>query len=271
MKRCVICLLNEYLICKTCRKNPYKIERCRQILAEKNDLVQLEKLYRESLPEIKNVNTEKFWNEKFITPQKFDSQDPMTKDRIRAAASFIPRNAKKVLDVAAGYGFLEEYMFHYRKDVSSDMYGFDISSSSVRSLNKRFGERFKKGSVYNPPFGKGSFDVVVALEILEHIPPSKLFEVFEILKNLLIKPGVLIISVPLNENLELRGDNPSAHLREYNSQLILTELKLGEVVVDRYKELYAFNSFYLLKNIFRTVMPWRTWKPNNIVIKSTVL
>lgn len=271
MKRCVICRINEYPICKTCRKDPFKIERCRQILAETNDLVNLRKLYIDSLPEIKNLNTEKFWNEKFIMPQKFDNQDSMTRDRIRAAASYIPHNAQKILDVAAGYGFLEEYIFHNKKNESWDISGFDISSTSVRSLNRRFGNTFKRGSVYNPPFRKERFDVVIALEILEHIPPSKVFGVLEILKNLLAKSGVLIISVPLNENLELRKDNPSGHLREYTSSLIVTELKLAGVVVDDYKELYAFNSFYYFKNIFCGILPWRIWNPNNIVIKSRAL
>lgn len=272
MQKCVVCLSHRaYPICKTCSKNQFKIEKCRQILAESSDLFSLRKLYRKSLPEIKNVNTEEFWNAKFISIQNFNNQDPITKDRIRTAASLIPRNAKKILDVAAGYGFLEEHIFHHRKDISSGLYGFDISSNSVRLLNKRFGDRFKRGSVYKPPFGKGSFDVVLALEILEHIPPSKVFAVLGVLKQLLIKRGILILSVPLNENLELRGDNPSGHLREYTSSLILAELKLEDIVVDDYKEFYAFNKFYQLKNIFRHVIPWKIWKSNNIVIKSTVL
>lgn len=255
-----------YPICKVCIKNPFNIEKCRQFLAESRDFFALKNLYKDSLPEIINVNTENFWDEKFIKTHRLKDQDGLTKDRIKTTVSYIPSDVVKILDVGVGYGFFEEQFYSLTKKGIS-IYGFDISSKAVTSLNERFGNNFKVGSIYNPPFKKFAFDAIVALEILEHIPPKKIFNVLEKLRNLLAETGLLIISVPLNENLESRRDNPSGHVREYTKSLIFAELKLSKFSVLDYKEFYAFKNFYSFKKIIQKFLLIKAWEPNDIVIK----
>jgi hypothetical protein len=46
------------------KNNSFVLEKTRQVLAAKNKLPELKKLYESSVPEIKNLNTSKFWDER---------------------------------------------------------------------------------------------------------------------------------------------------------------------------------------------------------------
>lgn len=61
----------------------------------------------------------------------------------------------------------------------------------------------------------GKFDVIVMLEVLEHIPENFINNVVKCLKNMLNDDGILILSTPmhLEENEEMWW--PEAHFKEY--------------------------------------------------------
>lgn len=267
MKCCLICgFQDKYPICSDCSKDPFDLEKCRQVLAEKKDFDVLKTLYNSSLAQIQDKNTSVFWNQKLGEIQLLKDQDRMTKDRIFTAASYIPKGAKRILDVGAGYGFLEEYVS--KKKYNFELYGLDISQKAVKNLKKRFAGSFTAGTIYDLPYKNDFFDTIIALEILEHIPPKKTFKVLRELRRVLSSTGILIISVPLNEGLSRKKENPSGHVREYTSALVKAELRLAGFRPVEGRELFAFSSFYNLKNFLQRFILLHRWESNNIVIKS---
>lgn len=73
-----------------------------------------------------------------------------------------------VLDVGCGAGFLSNYLALQGHEVT----GIDISSSSLEVAklhDKTARVKYLYGNAYELPFDNGSFDVVCAMDILEHI------------------------------------------------------------------------------------------------------
>lgn len=260
---CVVCSQkNCFLMCKKCSSNPFKVEKCRQILAKEGNSNDLKKTYSGPFSEITNLNTSSFWNERLDGSSVLANQDGMTRDRIRAAFSCLPKSVRRVLDVGVGYGFIEEYL---PKDI--EIYGNDISNIAIKNIKNKFKGNFRKESVYSMKYSKGFFDAVFMLEVLEHIPPSKILLILKKIKKIIKERGILIISIPLNEGLEKMSDNPNGHVREYTKDLIEAELKICGFRVIETKVLYAFKTFYYLKKIIAKILKNR-WRPNNITIKA---
>ncbi len=244
-------------------RSAYKIEFQRQRLASKNDLVRLKSMYSPILPEIEDLNTSKFWDEKFVNEESLDKQDGMTKDRIKTAVGFIPRGGIKILDIGAGLGFVERLL---DKDKDKEVHANDFSKISIKILNKKFKGHFSHQSIYKLKYQHSSFDVILALEILEHIPPSKIFSVLNSINNLLKKSGILIVSVPMNEGLENMKTNPNGHVRMYTEDLIRAELGIAGFEIIEYKTLFAFPNFYNTKTVIAKLTKRKY--PNNIVMKA---
>lgn len=267
MKKCSVCQrMNVNNLCKECLENPFRVEDYRRVLAEKGALYSLKKAYTSSLPEIKDINTPEMWDKTFEFIGGIESQDGMTKDRVKTAYKFLPGSCNKILDIGAGAGFLEEYL-NKNKDIQ--IYANDFSDISIKKLKEKFRGSFEKQSIYSLKYPNHFFDCVFILEVLEHIPPSKVFYVLQSVKKLLNKKGFLVISVPMNEGLEKMKDNPNGHVRDYTYPLIKAELELAGFKILESKELYAFKKFYKTKKLLARIFKER-WKPNNAVIKAQI-
>ena len=251
--------------CVVCGKNPYKVEACRRLLAKNHRTDILKKMYSGFFAEIKNVNTGKFWDKKLKGLETYSSQDGMTKDRVKASILFTPQYAKRILDIGVGHGFFEEKMSLKRKQ--SKLYGIDIARRGIEMVKKKYKGTFSVSSVYAIKYPREHFDVVVALEVLEHIPPHRIFSAYREIYRLLSKNGVLIISVPLNEGLQTMKNNPSGHVREYSKELIVSELYLAGFKPVSYTFFFAFKNFYTIKKLLQKIL-WFKWQPNNIVIRA---
>ena len=263
MDKCLTCKTkNKYPLCQKCRKKPFLVERARQILATINDLKSLKKTYNSKYAEIKNINTAKFWNTKLSGKTNLEAQDGMTKDRIKTAFNFVPKKAGKILDIGTGYGFVEELL---SKNENIKIFGNDISSVVVRNMKNKFKGQFLKESIYDMKYSKNSFDAIFMLEVLEHISPSKVFNVLRKIKEMLREKGSFIISVPTNEGLEKKKDNLSGHTRTYTENLIRAELKIAGFKVLKLQTLYAFKNFYAFKKVSSKFLRNR-WKPNDIIV-----
>ncbi len=244
--------------------NPFNIERCRQMLAESKEINTLRRLYERSFTEIKDNNTSDMWDENFEDIGNIKDQDGMTKERIKIAFKFLTSSCKKVLDIGAGAGFLEEYLIK-RRDIA--IYANDFSDISINRLRSKFKGNFEKQSIYSLNYHYNFFDCIFLLEVLEHVPPSKLFKLLGNVKKMLKKKGFLIVSVPMNEELEKMTTNPNAHVRDYTDKLIKAELELVGFKILNSNTLYAFKNFYFIKKFLSKIFKNR-WEPNNIIIKA---
>lgn len=268
MKYCVVC--NQQKSCPICKgysNKPFKVEEYRQSLASIGDLDTLVKTYNQLMAEIKNLNTSSFWNERLKESVSLRNQDGMTKDRVNIAFRYLPKTAKRILDIGIGYGFIEEFL---SKSKNIEIFGNDISPLAIKNAKNKFDGCFRVESIYDMKYTNNFFDTVFVLEVLEHIPPSKIFGVLKNIKRLLKKCGILIVSVPSNEGLETMKYNSNGHMRDYTKPLIESELKLcGFKILDT-KSLYAFETLYTIKKVIAKVLK-NQWRPNNIVIKAGVL
>jgi len=245
-------------------REAFRIEKHRQELASMGKYNLLRGEYKPSLPEIKNLNTSSFWDERIDEDIDHQPYDGMTMERVGIAYKFMPKDATKVFDIGAGYGYIERLL---SRNSNIKIFGNDISRNAVENLQKRFKGSFRRESLYSMKYRQRSFDVVFALEVFEHVPPSKIFKLMSDIKKLLRKNGYLILSVPTNEGLEEMKDNPSGHLRMYTENLIVAELELAGFDVEDIETLYAFPSLYNFKKIISKVLRNR-WKPNDIIIKA---
>ncbi len=102
-------------------------------------------------------------------------------------------DGKKVLEVGCGRGYLTALMSR-----SASVAAFDISKGSLeyaRELGNLDSNVFSfQGNVYSIPFEAETFDIVVATEVLEHLPglDKAMKEIHRVLK----KDGTVVASVP---------------------------------------------------------------------------
>jgi 2-polyprenyl-3-methyl-5-hydroxy-6-metoxy-1,4-benzoquinol methylase len=244
------------------RKEAFKVEKYRHQLASLGKLNVLKTKYSRNFPSIENLNTGKFWDQRIDESVDHKPEDGMTRERVEIAYRFMPRRARVVLDIGAGYGYVERFL---NKDKDIKIYGNDISRNAIQNLKKRFKGSFKLESLYKMKYKSGFFDAIFMLEVLEHVTPSKTLGLLADIKRMLKKRGYLILSVPMNEGLEEMKDNPNGHVRMYTQDLIKAELEIAGFNILAFKTLYAFNTQYMFKKIISKILR-NKWIPNNIIV-----
>jgi len=99
-----------------------------------------------------------------------------------------------VLDAGCGAG----YGLSYLADTATSVVGLDISSSAISYAKSKYikkkGLNFVYGDMVNLPFVKGSFDIVVSFETIEHLKNTEEF-LFEC-RSVLRTGGLFICSTP---------------------------------------------------------------------------
>jgi 2-polyprenyl-3-methyl-5-hydroxy-6-metoxy-1,4-benzoquinol methylase len=247
-----------------CSKDPYNIEHGRDRIST-NHII-FKKLYSNIFPEIKDLNTPKFWDKRTGVFSLLKDQDGMTRDRVYTAYDFLNIKSGNVLDIGAGNGFLEELLSNNPK---LNLFANDFSRDSIKNLRKRFYGTFKVESVYTMKYPKRFFDAVFVLEVLEHIPPSKIFNVLKKIRLFMKKGGILVVSVPTNEGLKGMKTNPNGHVRDYTPGIIKAELEVSGFKVNEITTLHAFKDLYSLKKLL-IKFGVNKWKPNNIITAATL-
>lgn len=245
---------------------------CETYLQKNGEEKLFKSTYSKKYSEIKNLNTGEFWDEHFVDQTNFDNQDEMTKEKIDAVISCLPKQNSKILDLGIGQAYLEERLF--RKKLNYKLYGIDISKNSIKKVSSKFKGDFKQANVFNIEklYKKNSFDAIVALELIEHIPPQKIFRLYEMIHYLLKPGGVLIITTPTNEGLSNKKTclpagmvNPSGHVRDYTVPILEMEFGASGFKIVKRKTFFAFPNKYKLKQTLARILRNR-WRPNNILI-----
>lgn len=250
-------------------KNPFEVERSRAKLAKKLKFSELLRTYSSGYSEIRDKNTSELWdllNRANCTLA--EDKNPMLKDRLRLTANMINGDNLKILNIGFGSGNLEKIYFARKKNFN--WCGIDISRESVKKALKKYPNgKFEVGNIKDINSKNSSFDYVVALEVLEHIRPVYTFKALGEINRVLKPEGKIIISVPLNEGLEVmisKGDNPNAHVRIYTPSLIKAELSIAGFKILKEQVLFAFSKFYKIKTFISKYLIRGIRHPNNIII-----
>lgn len=104
---------------------------------------------------------------------------------------------------------------------------------------KTIGANSSTGSIENIPFRDEKFEIVVALEVIEHVPD--VLKSFSEIRRVLKKKGYLIFSTPIHQELWTHFDSLAGHLRRFDPIELL--------------KLVHRNSFQLIKFIGRKDIP----------------
>lgn len=249
---------------KEITKKIREYDRKRDMLAKKNKLKEFSDTYS-SKHDIKNLNSGNYWNKIFEKSGNLFTQSPMTKDKIWKIVKEIPYKKLSILDLGIGDGFVEEKL--KERNIKYKFFGIDISKVSIEKAKKNFKGEFILGDVLkiDKYYNGKTFDVILAVELLEHVSVSKLFSLYKHIHGLLKNNGKFILSIPIHENLHLMTSNPSAHVREYTYEIVSAELKLNGFKIEKVKYLFAFNKYYFFKKILAKILRNR-WESNSLII-----
>lgn len=154
-----------------------------------------------------------------------------------------------ILDAGCGMGYTALALSRYGK-VSA----FDPSEAAVKFARQRGVESVKQGSINAIPYPTEAFDVVTTLDVLEHVEDDQ-SAIFE-LHRVLIKEGILVITVPAFKFLWSPHDEVNLHKRRYTSQELREKVESTGLKI---LKLSYFNSILfpavLFMRVFRKAFP----------------
>lgn len=238
-----------------------KIEMMRDILAKKGKYKDLKKLYLQDIIP-KNSNNRSFWNKKIKKERLSIKKSPIYIDKINQVSKYVNKLSGNLLDVGVGYGDVEKQLI---TRTNLHLYGIDLSDHAIKWVTNKYKGIYQVGNILNLPFEFEFFDIVVCLDVLEHIEPTQIFKAYKNIFNVLRRGGIFIVSVPLNEDLH-ENNNPNGHLRIYTQNILKAELRMAGFDVLETKLLYAFKNYYLLKSFTMKYLPIFNKKPNLCIV-----
>jgi SAM-dependent methyltransferase len=180
--------------------------------------------------------------------------------QIRSAFS-VRRSAFSILDVGCGTGANLEMLKQF-----GEAEGVDVSDDALEFCRLK-GLKVHKGLAESLPFADETFDLVTALDVVEHLDDdiAGLKEMSRVLK----KDGKTLIFVPAFMWLWGVQDDISNHRIRYTREQIVERLKAADFIVER--ATYANITFFLPILFGRFLMKVTGIKPeseNNVNISA---
>lgn len=138
----------------------------------------------------------------------------------------------KILDVGTGTGVMTETLKRY-----GQVTGVDKSEEAIRYCRARGISDIMHASAEKMPFENGRFELVCAMDILEHVENDVgvLMEFYRILK----PGGLLVVTVPAYGFLWTFHDEINMHKRRYDAHALRTAMESGGFEVRKFS---YFNS-----------------------------
>ncbi len=142
----------------------------------------------------------------------------------------------KILDVGCGSGGNIEFLSQFGK-----VYGVDKSSLAINYCKKRGFKNVSQADATKLPFKEKQFDIVLLLDVLEHIKDDKraLQEARRVLKD----NGLIILTAPALPFIWSKHDQMQGHFRRYKK----TDFhELADKLDLEIQRLSYFNTFLLV-------------------------
>lgn len=168
----------------------------------------------------------------------------------------INKESMKVIELGCGKG--DNLMFIRKRYQNYELHGIDLSEEGINiARNKNPIIDFSVGDIIKPIQGK--YDLVLSIEMFEHLDDEDQKNHFKIIKGLLEKEGYLIFTspnLPVYRNYEIKGKgfhpNENAKTIGYIKGLIEKDLVVEEIKTTHFFEpLPRDNSNnFLLKKVY---------------------
>ena len=130
--------------------------------------------------------------------------------RYRFAAKWA--NKRTVLDLGCGEGYGTKIL---KRAGASKIIGVDINKEVIKQAKKNYSSKsvfFQEGDAQGLEFKDKSFDLVISLELIEHLQNYKKY--LKEVKRVLKTKGVFILSTPNKDNY--RGESSPFHVKEFS-------------------------------------------------------
>ena len=184
-----------------------------------------------------NPNTQKYWNQIYLSGKYEQAEDSRYNDLRKEILKRVPCRSK-VLDVGCGTGKLMEIL---RTHNNCECIGVDISEVAVKIVQQKGFEAFQcKVPSFPVELATDTFDVCTMTEILEHLddPLAVLKRVSD-----LVKPGGLVIATVPEECM--KPEEFDEHMHSF-SQKSLCALMGSVYIVEQCQTLVIAEHSYLL-------------------------
>lgn len=165
----------------------------------------------------------------------FFVQNDLLRFLIRLARyKFVARMLKKpdeVLEIGCGSGLGSIFLSQY----CSRVVGIDVKTTEIqeaKSLNMRDNVEFRAENLFSLNSSK-KWDVIVALDVIEHMPISEGEVFISFVSKLLKKSGMVIIGTPSIYSYQYQGElSKASHVKCYDMQelLNLIDTRFGRTV-----------------------------------------
>lgn len=261
--------------------DPFHVDSIRHQMAIKGDSLGLSESYSGKYPELPEISTSLKWDkllsEYAIIPE-------VRIQRLKRVVELLDLS-KKVLDVGVGWGDIVPLISG--KNPMADYTGIDFSNEVIDNLKKKYpSQKFQAVTLDKMD---GTYDYILVLEVFEHIIPSKVASFYVDIKSRLRNDGLLVVTVPLYEDLKLQtmicgkcGSmvNRMGHVRSYTPELIQAELKVFGFTVEQQE--FVYEGYYgVLGTIKRHIRDlagrslgpsnYQKLKPTNVVLTCRLL
>lgn len=215
----------------------------------------------------KHMNTsqiiKKFWNNPDLW-KVYRLYEDDYKSRWLAVKEMLPVNIDKILDVGTGIGEIVSNISNSYSNVTA----LDISIEALKNINCILKVN---GEIENLPFKSNNFDLIICMEVLEHLSDTSFRR--GLLELQRVADKYLLIGVPYKENINLRKTrcpscgrvfNADGHFRTFNSLRSLCrwfpqfEL-VNNCLIGPSIQRYTLLGMWVQHMIVREYLPWESY------------
>lgn len=175
----------------------------------------------------------------------------------------------RVLDIGCGTGLILEALAE-----QGFAMGLDFSFKALQFSRQRNLKNLIRGNVKNIPVKDSSVDLVVALDLLEHIEDDQglLDEIQRVLK----PGGYLLSTVPAHQSLWSEHDEALHHFRRYSKPKFSDMVKKHNFSLVKYSYVISFTYFpiYIFRwgqRIYRKIVPTKQSPKTHIIILPEII
>jgi len=162
----------------------------------------------------------------------------------------------KILDIGCGTGGLMREL-----EAFGEVHGVDNSEQAIAFCHTRGVMNTKLGSITDIPYPAGSFDVVLALDVLEHVDDD--IRGISEMKRVLRPGGIMIIFSPAFQFLWGTTDEVGHHHRRYTLPELRQKLSREQVTIEfsSYFNFFLFLPIFAVRTLVR-VLPFQAKSEN---------
>lgn len=172
--------------------------------------------------------------------------------------SYPGRGDLKILDAGCGTGLMLQQM----RELGSPE-GVDISDEALEFCRKRGLSNVRKADVLHLPFEAETFDVVTALDVLEHLDDDR--SALEEFGRVLKPGGRVFMFVPAHKWLWSLQDDVSHHRRRYTARTLRESVLGSGLVIERmsYVSCFLLPVIFLGRQWLKVLLLFKEWDTEN--------